>query len=68
MIYYELWRKSYFRKSEGAVVLWYWRARGANHEIIASGDSSGYHNKADCLGAIRLLQASGDAPIREREN
>lgn len=42
---------------------WRWRLRGANNEIIASGE--GYKNKEDCLHAIALVQSSTTStPIR----
>lgn len=42
---------------------WRWRLKSGNHEIIASGES--YKNKQDCLDCIKLVQSSGDAPVKE---
>lgn len=49
--YYEIYQSGF---------QWRWRFKANNHEIIAHGES--YHNKADCLNAIRLMKGSGDAP------
>ncbi|WP_019652236.1 YegP family protein [Variovorax atrisoli] len=43
---------------------WRWRLKGANHEIIASGE--GYNSKEACLHGISLLQATNtQTPIRQ---
>lgn len=44
-------------------VFWRWRLRGANSEILASGEA--YYNKADVLHVIRIIKGSGSAPIVE---
>jgi uncharacterized protein len=49
---------------QGSEQQWRWRLKSANHEIIASGES--YHNKADCLHAIGLIQGTNPStPINE---
>jgi uncharacterized protein YegP (UPF0339 family) len=53
--YYEIYRSG---------IQWRWRFRARNHKVIADGEA--YRNKADCLAAIELLRASGDALIREK--
>lgn len=41
---------------------WRWRLLAANNRSIAvSGE--GYHNRADCISAIKLVMGSGSAPI-----
>lgn len=41
-----------------------WRLRAANGEIIAHGES--YKRKADCLNAMRLMQAvNADTEIQD---
>ncbi|NKB16205.1 MAG: DUF1508 domain-containing protein [Sphingomonadales bacterium] len=35
---------------------WRWRLKGANHEIIASGES--YYNEQDCNHAINLVKST----------
>ena len=40
---------------------WRWRLRSANGETIAQGEA--YHNSADCVHAVRLVQGSGAARI-----
>ncbi len=43
---------------------WRWRLKGANHEIIASGES--YVDHAACLRAVRLVRStSSHTPIRD---
>lgn len=41
-----------------------WRLRGANHEIVAHGES--YQTKAGCEHVIRLVKGSTNAPVYER--
>lgn len=43
---------------------WRWRLKGANHEIITSGES--YVDHADCLRAVYLVRStSSHTPIRD---
>lgn len=43
---------------------WRWRLKGANHEILASGES--YTSKANCQEVIRLLKSTTSAtPVKE---
>ena len=43
---------------------WRWRLKGANNEIIASGES--YVDHADCLRAVYLVRrTSSHTPIRD---
>lgn len=44
---------------------WRWRFRGANHKIIASGES--YRRKIDCFKAIELIKNSFSCPIIKYE-
>ena len=45
---------------------WHWNLHGDNGKIIATSGSEFYHNKAECLHAIRLVQGTTtDTPIRE---
>lgn len=53
----------YYAIRRGPDGFWRWRAKGKNHEIIASGEA--YYNKADCLHAINLLRGSSSAPVYE---
>ena len=34
---------------------WRWRLQAANHKTIAD-SGEGYHNREDCIGAIRLIK------------
>ncbi len=43
-----------FTVFRGTDAQFYWHLQAANHRIIAQ--SEGYHNKADCLHAIDLIQ------------
>ena len=54
---YEIWQSDASRQ-------WYWHLVASNNRIIAQGE--GYHNKADCLHAIRLVKSSENAPVFER--
>jgi uncharacterized protein len=51
----------YFQKYRDAGQ-WRWRLRGANHEIIASGES--YTTEQNCDHAISLVKGSHSAPVR----
>jgi uncharacterized protein YegP (UPF0339 family) len=35
---------------------WRWRLRAINNKIVADSGES-YHNRLDCLGAIRIIKA-----------
>jgi uncharacterized protein YegP (UPF0339 family) len=48
--------KFYYRKS-AKDLQWRWRLRASNNKIIAE-SGEGYHNKADCIAAIRLVQSA----------
>ena len=54
---YEIWKSEKNNQ-------WYWHYKAANNQIVAG--SEGYHNKQDCLHAIDLLKASGDAEVHEK--
>lgn len=54
----------YFEYWQDAARQWRWRLKGANHEILASGES--YWNEADCKHAIGLVKSSKDAPVYKR--
>jgi uncharacterized protein len=43
-----------------------WRLKGANNEIVASGES--YKTKRACLAAVALVQSSAQASVEEVEN
>lgn len=58
-IYYEYWQGTKSKK-------WFWHARAMNHEVIAQGETNGYHNKADCLKTIGLLKGGVAAEVKER--
>lgn len=47
----------YWKASNGN---WYWHLKAANGEKIAQGE--GYSSKHNCLHAIALVKASGNAP------
>jgi uncharacterized protein YegP (UPF0339 family) len=53
----------YFEIYKDSSNQWRWRLKGANHEIIAQGES--YHNKTDCLGAISLVKSTANVLVRE---
>lgn len=62
-MYFEIYRQATGLISGGIGALpsntvgqWRWRLRGANHHIIASGES--YHNEKDCLHAIDLVKGT----------
>ncbi|MBZ2206580.1 YegP family protein [Massilia soli] len=40
-----------------------WNLKSANHENICSGES--YHNKADCVKAIQLVNGMNNYPTRD---
>ncbi len=44
---------------------WRWQLVAANYKIIAVSSES-YWNKQDCMAAIDLVKASGNAPVYER--
>jgi uncharacterized protein YegP (UPF0339 family) len=41
---------------------WRWRLKASNGRTIADSAES-YHNKADCLASLRLVQRSSSAPV-----
>lgn len=43
---------------------WRWYLLAANNKKIAD-SGEGYKNKSDCEAAIKLVQGSGSAPIKE---
>jgi uncharacterized protein YegP (UPF0339 family) len=43
---------------------WRWTLYAANNRKIAN-SGEGYHNRTDCLSAIRLVMGSGSAPVKE---
>jgi uncharacterized protein YegP (UPF0339 family) len=45
-------------------VRWHWRLRGSNGRIVASGQASGFHNKADVLSVIESIVALDAAAIK----
>jgi uncharacterized protein YegP (UPF0339 family) len=45
---------------------WCWGWRTSNGKVIAI-SSGGYKSKPDCLAAIKLVQASGTATVKEVE-
>ncbi len=53
----------YYQYYQDGLKFWRWRFRGANHEIIASGEA--YYNKTDCLRAIQLVATSGTCMVHE---
>lgn len=55
-VYYQYW------KDNGR---WFWHSRGNNHEIIAQGETNGYHNLKDCIHGIHLMMHSQNAVVRE---
>ena len=53
----------YFEKYQQAGQ-WRWRLKGANHEIVASGES--YWNETDCDHASNLVKGTTSAtPVRK---
>ena len=44
---------------------WRWRAKAANNKIIGTSGGDGYHNKADCLHGIHLMQIGGPLAVIE---
>lgn len=44
---------------------WRWRLRAANHRILANSGEA-YHNRVDCLGAIRFVMGTNEqTPVYE---
>ncbi len=68
-VYFEIYQEGSAKGSSGtqsdlAGGGWRWRLKGANHEIIASGES--YVDHAACLRAVRLVRStSSHTPIRD---
>ncbi len=54
----------YYQVYRDAAREYRWRAKAANHQIIAT-SGEGYKNKADCVSAIHILKSNPDAPIKE---
>lgn len=44
---------------------WRWTLYASNGRKLAD-SGEGYHNKADCLHGLSLVQQSGSAQVRER--
>ena len=44
---------------------WRWTLYASNGRKVAD-SGEGYHNRADCLRGIEIVQSSGAAQIRER--
>lgn len=43
---------------------WYWRLRARNNEVIAQGETNGYHNRGDCVHAVeRIREEAAGAPV-----
>jgi uncharacterized protein YegP (UPF0339 family) len=40
---------------------WYWHFKAANGRIVATSGGDGYHNRADCVAAIKLVQIHANA-------
>ena len=40
---------------------WSWRLKGANHKLVASGES--YKNETDCLRAIELVKGTNSSTL-----
>ena len=53
----------YYELYKDGLGQWRWRFRGANHEIVASGEA--YYNKVDCRYAISLVSTSGTLKVYE---
>lgn len=43
---------------------WFWHLRAGNNEIVCSGQSSGYANKADVLKIIDKIAALDAAKVK----
>lgn len=56
---FEIFRRMTFRGRR-----WYWHLKARNHEIVCSGQSSGYANKADVLKIIDKIAAVDTAEIK----
>lgn len=55
---FEVFRRVTFRGRR-----YFWRLRARNHEIVCSGQSSGYANKGDVLRIIDKIAAVDTAQI-----
>jgi uncharacterized protein YegP (UPF0339 family) len=67
-VYFEIYQQASARgsgtQSELTGGAWRWRLKGANQEIITSGE--GYAHHADCLRAVYLVRStSAQTPIRD---
>lgn len=53
-----------FRRTTWRGRRWFWRLRARNHEIVCSGESNGYRNKADVVSIINKIAAIDAAEIK----
>ena len=56
---FEVFRRMTFRGRR-----WFWHLKARNHEIVCSGQSSGYANKGDVLKIIDKIAAVDTAQIK----
>lgn len=56
---FEVFRRMTFRGRR-----WFWHLKARNHEIVCSGQSSGYANKGDVLRIIDKIAAVDTAEIK----
>jgi uncharacterized protein YegP (UPF0339 family) len=56
---FEVFRRMTFRGRR-----WFWHLKARNHEIVCSGQSSGYANKGDVLRIIDKIAAVDTAQIK----
>lgn len=35
---------------------WFWHLKAHNGEVVAQGETNGYHNREDCFYGIKLVQ------------
>lgn len=46
---------------------WFWRLRAANGRIVASGESSGFHNRTGAYHGVELVMGAGThTKVQER--
>lgn len=62
MMTFEIYRRLTWRGRR-----WFWRLRARNHEIVCSGQSSGFANRRDMIDTIEEIVALDIARIREVE-
>lgn len=53
-----------FRRMSWRGKRYYWHLRARNHEIVCSGQSSGYANKGDVLKIIDKIAALDSAQVK----